>query len=212
MNSIFDFLNIDDLFILKETLKNEFICYYDEIQYNNLDLDEDHALDMVLNDIVGETCKTKNYINDYLEEFNYSKKLNDKLKLLFSNGSISNNEFSKIFILLEKQWVDEIIEFYNIRKISYEYVQKIKRSDDWSILININKSYYLEYSNELKKQGVCTFLSDQDLRDYIIVEKFNFYDKILKKYGLGKDVKYNLEISEYLDDELMKEIDLNNKK
>lgn len=212
MNSIFNFLNIDDLFILKETLKNEFICYYDEIQYNNLDWDEDHALDMVLNDIVGETCKTKNYINDYLEEFNYSKKLNDKLKLLFSNGSIPNNEFSKIFILLEKQWVDEIIEFYNIRKISYEYVQKIKRSDDWSILININKSYYLEYSNELKKQGVCTFLSDQDLRDYIIVEKFNFYDKILKKYGLGKDVKYNLEISEYLDDELMKEIDLNNKK
>ena len=44
----FKFLNIDDLFILKETLKNEFICYYDEIQYNNLDWDEDHALDMVL--------------------------------------------------------------------------------------------------------------------------------------------------------------------
>ena len=45
MNSIFNFLTIDDLFILKETLKNEFICYYDEIQYNNLDWVKSYPVD-----------------------------------------------------------------------------------------------------------------------------------------------------------------------
>lgn len=196
---------LNELYQIKEDLKHKFISFVDARFYGEFH----HG--------TAEMKKAEELILLAFKEFDFDQKLVESLDNYFLK-TINHSDliFNKININNLKNWLlvesnKDIIEFFKIRTISNYWTEKIKSSNrDWSMLKEYNECIYEDYLLALYESKISTFSVDRKFRKIAISEKFNFYKEILSKYGFNEYNQYGTAICQYLDDEVMQELDYEN--
>lgn len=199
-------LKLKQLYFLMEEIKYEFMSFVDNGLYGSY-----HG------DLTQEKLAHE-YIQFALKEFDFEQKAIEKVDKYLSeiqskncDQDVENETVQNLKPWLLNECKQEVIEFYKIRTVSEIWIAKIKASkDDWAILKEYNELIYEEYMLTLYNTKISTFSIDQQFRDIATKSRFDLYHEILEKNGLKKSDDYFIEVSEYLDDAVMHELDFEN--
>ena len=199
-------LKLKQLYLLMEEIKYEFMSFVDNGLYGSY-----HG------DLTQEKLAHE-FIQFALKEFDFEQKAIEKVVKYEPEiqSKNFNHEVNHEAIQNLKSWFlneckEEVIEFYKIRTMSEIWIAKIKAStEDWAILKEYNELIYEEYMLTLYNTKISTFSIDQQFRDIATKSRFDLYEEILEKNGLKKSDDYFIEVSEYLDDAVMQELDFEN--
>ena len=199
-------LKLKQLYFLMEEIKYEFMSFVDNGLYGSY-----------LGDLTQEKLANE-FIQFALKEFDFEQKAIEKVDKYLSviqskncGQDVKNENIQNLKSWFSKECKKEVIEFYKIRTLSEIWIAKIKASkEDWAILKEYNELIYEEYVLTLYNAKISTFSIDQQFREIANKSRFDLYEEILEKNGLRKSDDYFIEVSEYLDDAVMHELDFEN--
>ena len=199
-------LKLKQLYFLMEEIKYEFMSFVDNGLYGSY-----------LGDLTQEKLANE-FIQFALKEFDFEQKAIEKVDKYFSviqskncGQDVKNENIQNLKCWFFKECKKEVIEFYKILTVSEIWIAKIKASkEDWARLKEYNELIYEEYMLTLYNTKISTFSIDQQFRDIATKSRFDLYEEILEKNGLKKSDDYFIEVSEYLDDAVMQELDFEN--
>ena len=194
-------IKLNELFFLKNKMKDTFITYFDEAhpEVSKGEIESDDEIKaLVLQSLqkIDFSGALLREVEDYLSEIENNPKYTYKTQVA-----------GELYSYLLEEFTEEIIEFYWIRSYAIRTINDLKtHTEEWIALVHITEVVYDEYHRSVLEGEVVTFLQADAYMKYLIEQKFNCYLQVLEIFDITPASKYYLELTEYLDDEIMIEI------
>ena len=194
-------IKLNELFFLKNKMKDTFIMYFDEahpeVSKGEIESDDE------IKSLVLQSLQKIDFSGALLREVEaYLSEIENNAKYTYKTQGAG-----ELYSYLLEEFTDEIIEFYWIRSYAIRTINEIKtHTEEWIALVHITEAVYDEYHRSVLEGEVVTFLQADAYMKYLIEQKFNCYRQLLEIFDIRPDSKYYLELTEYLDDEIMIEI------
>lgn len=194
-------IKLNELYYLKNKMKDTFITYFDEAhpKVSKGKIESDDEIKTLVTksfsdiDFSGALLRE---VEEYLSDIENNSKFPYK-----SQGT------GELYSYLLEEFTDEIIEFYLIRSYALRTINDLKtHTEEWISLVQITEVIFDEYHKSVLDGEVVTFLQADAYMKYLIEQKFNCYRQLLEIFDITPDSKYYVELTEYLDDEIMIEI------
>ena len=182
-------------------MKDTFITYFDEahpeVSEGEIESEEE------VKELVNQSLKDIDFSGALLREFEaYLSEIENNSKYAYKSQGTG-----ELYSYLLEAFTDEIIEFYLIRSYAIRTINELKtHTEEWISLVQITEAVYDEYHRSILKGEIVTFLQADAYVKYLIEQKFNCYHQVLEIFDITPESKYYLELTEYLDDEIMIEI------
>ena len=194
-------IKLNELFFLKNKMKDTFITYFDEAhpEVSKGEIESDDEIKA----LVLQSLQKIDFSGALLREVeDYLSKIENNPKYTYKTQGAG-----ELYSYLLEEFTEEIIEFYWIRSYAIRTINDLKtHTEEWIALVHITEVVYDEYHRSVLEGEVVTFLQADAFMKYLIEQKFNCYHQVLEIFDITPDSKYYLELTEYLDDEIMIEI------